>query len=108
MREVCHIEGCKQPLLCYQEFQSCPAFISCLPKKGWKEMFSLSLQVCVGELLTVCLLGITVPTHCPLFNHEDKQNVIGKVALGSEGLWAEAAVKPCLTFDVDGEMSCGA
>lgn len=35
-------------------------------------------------------------------------NVIGKVALGSEGLWSGTAVKPRRVLDVDREQSCGA
>lgn len=59
-----------------------------------------------GSMFTASYRTYTL--HFSLLNHQVKQNVIGKVALVSEGLWAETALKPCFTFDGDREMSCGA
>lgn len=57
-------------------------------------------------MFTGCCCMYTLPFY--LLNHQVKQNVIGKVSLGSEGLWAETAVKPPLVLSVDREQSCGA
>lgn len=56
-----------------------PAFMSCLAGEVWREMFSVSFQVYVGELLVVRCMSCHVYTW-PLLKHQLKQNIVGKVA----------------------------